>query len=129
MKTWLVITDLTRMQGKRVCLAGYTADRTCVRPVFRKPLGLTEDWLQANKQGIIRPFAVVEFDLQENLPEPPHTEDWLISPVYRVKRVLAPKARRRCWTKSKMAAWKPYLGPRFMRNKAGTSRQAKAIAR
>ncbi len=93
MKTWLVITDLTRMQGKRVCLAGYTADCTCVRPVFRKPLGLTEDWLQANKQGIIRPFAVVEFDLQENVPEPPHTEDWLISPVYRVKRVLAPEGQ------------------------------------
>lgn len=94
MKTWVVITDLTRMQGKRVCLAGYTADCTCVRPVFRRPNGLTEDWLQASSQGIIRPFSVVEFDLQQAMPEPPHTEDWLISPVYRVKRVLAPEGQR-----------------------------------
>lgn len=94
MKTWVVITDLTRMQGTRVCLAGYTADKTCIRPVFRKPKGLTEEWLQATKQGIIRPFSVVEFDLLQAVPEPPHTEDWIISPVYRVKRVLEPAGQR-----------------------------------
>ncbi len=94
MKTWVVITDLTRMQGTRVCLAGYTADKTCIRPVFRKPKGLTEEWLQATKHGIIRPFAVVEFDLLQAAPKPPHTEDWVISPVYRVKRVLEAAGQR-----------------------------------
>lgn len=94
MKTWVVITDLTRMQGTRVCLAGYTADKTCIRPVFTKPKGLTEEWLQATGQGIIRPFAVVEFDLVQPIPEPPHTEDWIISPVYRVKRILDPEGQR-----------------------------------
>ena len=94
MKTWLAITDLTRMQGRRVCLAGYTADLTCVRPLFPRPKGLTEEWLQANRHGIIRPFAVVEFDLQQAAPDPPHTEDWIISPVYRVRRVLAPDGQK-----------------------------------
>lgn len=82
------------MQGTRVCLAGYTADKTCIRPVFPRPKGLTEEWLQATRHGIIRPFAVVEFDLLQAVPEPPHTEDWIISPVYRVKRILEPAGQR-----------------------------------
>ena len=36
MKATLTITDLTRMQGDRVCVAGYLPDNTCVRPVFAK---------------------------------------------------------------------------------------------
>ena len=93
MKTVLTITDLTRMQGQRVCVAGVLADGTCVRPVFRSGV-LLEDWLQVTrrtgwfwlrveKQVAIRPFARVEFELEVHIPDPPHTEDWVIDPVYR----------------------------------------------
>ena len=83
MKTKLVITDLTRMQGSRVCIAGYTREYQCVRPVFWSS-GLVERWLRDKGQVVIRPFAIVEFELQEHTPHPPHTEDWIIDEVYRV---------------------------------------------
>jgi len=82
MKTKIVITDLTRMQGTRICIAGYTREYECVRPVFWSS-GLVERWLSDRGKVVIRPFAIVEFDLQEHRPEPPHTEDWIIDQVYR----------------------------------------------
>ena len=82
MKTKLVITDLTRMQGTRICIAGYTLYWACVRPVFWSS-GLVERWLCDKGKVVIRPFAVVEFDLQEQTPHAPHTEDWIIGEVYR----------------------------------------------
>ncbi len=95
MKTTLTITDLTRMQGDRVCVAGYLPDMTCVRPVFAKG-GLTEGWLRVRGQVAIRPFAVIEFDIQGNppMPLPPHTEDRIIDASHRVRRgVLTPEER------------------------------------
>jgi hypothetical protein len=94
-KATLTITDLTRMQGDRVCVAGYLPDNTCVRPVFAKG-GLTEDWLHMRGQVAIRPFAVIEFDIQGKPPTPlpPHTEDRVIAPVYRVRHSpLTPEER------------------------------------
>jgi hypothetical protein len=94
MKRILTITDLTRMQEPRVCIAGYLPDGTCVRPVPRGG-GLLEGWLKAAGQVVIRPFALVEFDLQERAPHPPHTEDWFINPLYRVNRgMLAPDEQK-----------------------------------
>jgi hypothetical protein len=41
----LVVTDLTRMRGQKVCVAGYRPDGTCVRPVFHVAQGdLAEAW-------------------------------------------------------------------------------------
>ena len=52
----LTITDLTRMSGDRVCIAGYTPDGACVRPEL--PYGFfTEPWLIQDSKGIVRPFA------------------------------------------------------------------------
>ena len=85
MKTSVIITDLTRMQGERVCVAGYLRDDTCIRPMFRSG-GPVEAWLRAYGRVIIRPFAVVEFDLREKKPDPPHTEDRIIDAGYRVSR-------------------------------------------
>jgi len=83
MKDVITITDLTRMQEQKVCIAGYLPNGTCVRPVFRYG-GISEEWLKTSRQGIIRPFAKFEFDLIENKSHPPHTEDWIISPNYLV---------------------------------------------
>jgi len=85
MRDLVTITDLTRMQEQRVCIAGYLSDGTCIRPVFRVG-GIEEKWLKVAGQVAIRPFAIVEFDLQENKPKPPHTEDWTIDPIHRMNR-------------------------------------------
>ena len=76
----LTITDLTRMSGDRVCIAGYTPDGACVRPEL--PYGFfTEPWLIQDSKGIVRPFAKVEFKLDRHIPDPPHTEDWVALPA------------------------------------------------
>ena len=82
MRAVLTISDVTRMQGARVCVAGYLPDDTCVRPLLRVG-GLTETWLFVGRQVAVQPFARVELDLLEHRPEPPHTEDWIIAPTYR----------------------------------------------
>lgn len=68
MKTPLVITDLTRMQHGRACIAAYRRDYRCIRPVM--PSGIIERWLFEHNQVIIRPFAVVELDLRHEQPAP-----------------------------------------------------------
>jgi hypothetical protein len=94
----LTITDLTRMQGDRVCVAGYLPDNTCVRPVFAKG-GLTEDWLHMRGQVAIRPFAIIEFDIQgkPSMPLPPHTEDRIIDTTHRVRRGVLTLEERAAW--------------------------------
>jgi hypothetical protein len=82
MKQQIAITDLTRMQEPRVCIAGYTRDGRCIRPVvpFR---GIPEWFLRKNDRLIVRPFAVVELDLLRHVPQAPHTEDWEIDRFHR----------------------------------------------
>lgn len=79
MKTQLVITDLTRMQRGRVCIAGYTPDGCCIRPVLPPP-GIPESSLVVNGRPVIYPFAQIELRLVEPKPQPPHTEDYLYDP-------------------------------------------------
>jgi hypothetical protein len=78
-KKELVITDVTRMQEGRVCVAGYDRKKMCVRPTLPPP-GIHETSLYSKGKPLIFPFAVVEFDLLEHVPEPPHTEDWRYDP-------------------------------------------------
>ena len=82
MLTPLIITDVTRMSGTRVCIAGVTEDGRSIRPTLPYP-GIQEDWLYENGQCVIRPFARVTLDLLEHQPDPPHTEDWLMNPQYK----------------------------------------------
>ena len=81
MKTKIVITDLTRMQQGRVCIAGYDKDRHCIRPTLPPP-GISEQALyNEQNQPIIYPFALLELDLVEPTPKPPHTEDCRFDPA------------------------------------------------
>jgi hypothetical protein len=74
-RTLIVITDLTRMHRGMVCIAGYDKDRRCIRPI-QPPPGIPENALfSREKQPIIHPFAVVEFEFLKPEPQPPHTED------------------------------------------------------
>jgi hypothetical protein len=68
------------MQEGRVCVAGYDQDGKCVRPVLPPP-GIHESSLYFQGHPIVFPFAVVEYDFQKQIPEPPHTEDWRYEPT------------------------------------------------
>ena len=94
MKTRLTITDLTRMQRQRVCVAGYAEDGRCIRPVLPPP-GIPESSLAAAGKPVIFPFAVVEYELLRHHPQPPHTEDWSYAPgSARYERQLDGKQKR-----------------------------------
>ncbi|HLF89799.1 MAG TPA: hypothetical protein VI451_12685 [Anaerolineales bacterium] len=74
--TPIVITDLTRMHRGMVCIAGYDKDLRCIRPVLPPP-GIPEHSLfGSDGKPIIFPFAVIQLDLLEACPGPPHTEDF-----------------------------------------------------
>ena len=80
MKTLLVITDLTRMYHGHICIAGYDTKRNPVRPV-NYPQGISEAAAVEGGRAVIYPFAVVECDLLQPAPVPPHTEDYQFDPL------------------------------------------------
>jgi hypothetical protein len=79
MKRTITITDLTRMQEGRVCIAGYDEEGNCIRPVLPPP-GIHERTLYSQGHPIIFPFALVEYYLLHPHPQPPHTEDYRYNP-------------------------------------------------
>ncbi len=87
MKVPLTISDLTRMQGDHVCIAGYTPERRCIRPTYYP--GLNESWLYQDGSLAIRPFATIEFDLIRVPVTAPHSEDFNVGLAYRVLGELA----------------------------------------
>lgn len=100
MKKELVITDLTRMQEGRVCVAGYDHQGRCIRPVLPPP-GIHERALYSHGRPIIFPFAVVEYDLLQPTPQPPHTEDYYYDPLsVRFTRQVKAEARQEILTRT-----------------------------
>jgi len=100
MKTQLVITDVTRMQEGRVCIAGYNKDLQCLRPVLPPP-GIHESTLYLRGRPIVFPFAVVEYDLLQPTPHPPHTEDIRYEPTsVRLVKPLEEHRRRNALVKT-----------------------------
>jgi len=79
-KKRLVITDLTRMQAGRVCVAGYDEQGICIRPVLPPP-GILESSLLVEGKPVVFPFAIVEYELLQSRPQPPHTEDYFYDPA------------------------------------------------
>lgn len=77
----ILITDVTRMSGEKVCIAGIDKALTSIRPVTSYP-GVIEDHLFRNKTLIIYPGAVVKFEFVRNMVtiEKPHTEDIFFNP-------------------------------------------------
>jgi hypothetical protein len=75
MKTRLIITDLTRMHHQNVCMAGYTKDHQCIRPVSTGG-GIPEASLFLDHKAILYPFSEIELELQNSKGRAPHTEDW-----------------------------------------------------
>ncbi|MHB1357860.1 MAG: dual OB domain-containing protein [Anaerolineae bacterium] len=78
METILTITDLTRMSGQRVCVAGVNSDGRSIR--LQLASGIMEAWLFEEGRVVIHPFTQVRFDILEPRPQPPHTEDYYVRP-------------------------------------------------
>lgn len=91
--TIVTITDVTRMHNQRVCIAGYTEEGICIRPIFRYG-GIYENWLYHNNQVIIRPFQPIELVLLEHIPHPPHTEDWIMDNNHRIAQNFLPESQQ-----------------------------------
>ena len=92
----MIVTDITRMAGDRVCVGGYLEDGTAVRPIAAKS-GPTEAWLRSAQGAPVTQFALVELRVS-GPPQPllaPHTEDRAIpADGHRVLRVLSETERR-----------------------------------
>jgi hypothetical protein len=86
----MIVTDVTRMEGERVCVGGYLDDGTAVRPVAGRA-GPNETWLRAAHSGPVTPFSVVKVRMGW-APQPlvaPHSEDRTIpARGHRVLRTL-----------------------------------------
>ena len=91
----LIVTDVTRMEGTRVCVGGYLEDGSAVRPVVGRS-GPDEAWLQQTQRDPVVPFAVVNLRLSGR-PQgirAPHTEDRLTPRRgHRLQRVLTEQER------------------------------------
>lgn len=116
MRKKIVITDITRMSGDKVCIAGYDkypSPVRCVRPTF--PSGSSrEDWLYVYGVPVIRPFAEVELEFTRKPSViPPHTEDYIIDSA-------VPPSRTRVFSNRQKLAWLKALDDRFVENIFGT---------
>ncbi|HHY87799.1 MAG TPA: hypothetical protein GYA06_02595 [Chloroflexi bacterium] len=83
MTTTLIITDVTRMNNQRVCVAAVTMDGQAIRPILPNKGEIQEIWLYQHNEAVIRPFARVGLNLLRPNPCPPHTEDWLMDPKFK----------------------------------------------
>lgn len=73
----LIITDVTRMGGDRVCIAGVDQQGVPKRPVLPSP-GILQKDLYFPRQNVIRPSAVIHINLEpKHNCEPPHIEDYV----------------------------------------------------
>jgi hypothetical protein len=74
----MLVTDVARM-ATGVCIAGYSVDlEVPVRPV--PPVGGGIPWeVPIDRQGhLVRPFSVINVEVEGPRPDPPHTEDWVL---------------------------------------------------
>lgn len=87
----MIVTDITRMDGDRICVGGYLEDGTPVRPVAGRK-GPNERWLRSARNAPVAPFSVLEIQVNRAPKhlQAPHTEDRTI-PLKgrRVVRILS----------------------------------------
>lgn len=86
----IIITDLTRMRGDRVCIFGYDGDLNPIRPSLRG--GIHEQHLYIDGDLLIRPSAHIQFSFTNRISNPPHIEDYYINRNYKpvFKRFFSP---------------------------------------
>jgi hypothetical protein len=78
MLTELTITDITRMSGNFICVAGIDRNGKTIRPLY-KDKRIDQDWCCVEGREI-RQFTRIMINLETPRPLPPHTEDYHIGP-------------------------------------------------
>ena len=98
----IVITDLTRMSGFDLCIAGYATDESFapLRPLLSRgvrfpTLHPDETWCRSLRNGPGALFSVLKLDAHDHRPDPPHTEDWAIAPGSATVEAVLPVEDRR----------------------------------
>lgn len=108
----MIVTDITRMDGDRVCVGGYLEDGAAIRPVAGRA-GPNETWLKAGRGTPVTPFSVVELRVGRapRALSAPHTEDRTI-PIdgHKVVRVLEPAAQEAILQRSLAPSLKAIFG-------------------
>ena len=92
----MIVTDITRMDGERICVGGYLEDGTAVRPVAGR-IGPNEQWLRSARNAPVIPFSVLELQVNRAPKHlsAPHTEDRTIPMQgHRVLRLLSDAEQR-----------------------------------
>lgn len=127
MRKRLIITDVSRMKEKRICIFGVDENNNAIRPVIPYS-GIMEDYLLDESGDIlIKPFTEIEFDFIRPLPEPPHTEDWEINIRYkpRVIRNLSENETKEFLEKILDKSVKEIFGVTIYENKYLKGREGK----
>ncbi len=91
----MIVTDVTRMEGRRVCVGGYLDDGSAVRPVVGRS-GPDEAWIHGAHGGLVAPFTVIDLRISGKPKgiHAPHTEDRLTPERgQRVQRMLTEQER------------------------------------
>ena len=74
------ILAVTKMQERRICIAGINEDGKWVRPVKDYPNQFEEtDIFDKDKSIIYENFNIIEIDFTKKLEKPPHSEDYIIN--------------------------------------------------
>jgi len=79
MKKPIVITEVTRMQEGRVCIAGYDQNGQCIRLFYPRP-AFTKARCTLNT-GYRFPICESRVGFTHPTPQPPHTEDVRYDPT------------------------------------------------
>src|SRR3989338_8009097 len=80
MRMKFTILAVTKMQERRICIAGINEDGKWVRPVKDYPNQFEEtDIFDKDKSIIYENFNIIEIDFTKKLEKPPHSEDYIIN--------------------------------------------------
>ena len=106
MKTRLIITDLTRMYHQNVCIAGYTKERQCIRPVSTGG-GIPESSLVRDHRAILYPFVEIELELIKPKGEKPHSEDYTYNP-WSLRFIGEVRSANKCFNGRFLTPWRQF---------------------
>jgi hypothetical protein len=117
----MIVTDVTRMDGDRVCVGGYLEDGTAVRPVAGR-VGPNEQWLRSARDGRVAPFAVLELQVNKAPKRltAPHTEDRTI-PLkgHRVLSILSDENQQALLNRTVLPSVRSVFGAEIHTDPAG----------
>lgn len=75
----LIITDVSRMHEDRICIFGVDGETNYIRPIIPYKNVREHNLYDTEGKLVIKPFAMIELELIEPSPNPPHIEDYIMN--------------------------------------------------